>query len=79
MILPSTPTPDGMTKLEALRTAMRHINSLVSERREISWSMAWLEDIGHTETNPVTLALFATFWMDFYIAAAKSLADLRPT
>jgi len=29
--------------------------------------------IGHDETNPVTLTLISTFWMDLYIAAHKSL------
>ena len=81
-ILPSTPTPEGMTKLEALKTAMQHIEELVdpkTERRELSWSMAWFNDISHAETNPATLALFSTYWMDYYIAVAKALADLRPT
>ena len=29
--------------------------------------------IGHDETNPVTLTLISTFWMDLYTAAHKSL------
>jgi hypothetical protein len=82
LIFPSTPSPEGMVKLEALKHAMERISELIDpggERKPLSWSMAWLADIGHEATNPVTLTLFATYWMDTYIAVAKSLADLRPS
>ena len=81
LIFPSTPSPAGMAKLEQLKDAMRQLSELVEpdrERNELSWSMRWLTGIGHPETNPPTLTLFAVYWMNNYIAVAKSLKDIRP-
>jgi hypothetical protein len=41
--------------------------------REIGQHRLGSAAIGHNETNPVTLTLISTFWMDLYIAAHKSL------
>ena len=81
LIFPSTPSPAGMEKLEQLKDAMRQLSELVEpdrERKELSWSMRWLTAIGHRGTNPATLTLFAVYWMNSYIAVAKSLKDIRP-
>ena len=46
-------------------------------RKAPSWSMAWLQRIGLQETNVVRLSLFATYWVNKYIAVVKSLDDFR--
>ncbi len=81
LILPGAATPQGIAKLEALQAAMQDISRLVNdhgERKEFSWSAAWLNEVGHTESNPVTLSLFALFWIKYYSTVAGSLAELRP-
>ena len=81
LILPSTPTPAGLRKLDGLKAAMRDLGALLQpegERRQLSWSMAWLDGIGHIEANAAVLTLFAIYWMDFSGAVAGSLATLRP-
>ncbi len=81
LIFPGVATPQGIAKLEALRAAMQDISRLVDahgERKQFSWSAVWLNELGHTESNPVTLSLFALFWMEYYSAVAGCLAELRP-
>jgi hypothetical protein len=59
LIFPPKPTADGMTKLEAVKSAMKELDELFSEKKELSWCMKWFRGIGHEETNPAILALFA--------------------
>src|SRR5262249_18255910 len=58
LILPPSPTVEGMTKLEAVKSAMSDLNRLFSEKKELSWARAWFTGIGHNETNPETLMVF---------------------
>src|SRR6266852_4131713 len=78
-ILAETPTLEGLARADALRAAMLDLNGLTgpeAKERGLRWSAAWLSDIGHEESNPVRLTLFSLFWMDFYIAIAKSVKEL---
>ena len=81
LILPSTPTPEGLRKLDDLKAAMHDLGALLQpdgERSPLAWSMAWLDGIGHAQANAAVLTLFAAYWMDFSGAVAGSLAKLRP-
>src|SRR5262249_527688 len=74
LIFPPTPTPEGMTKPEAVKSAMLALHRLPSERKELSWARTWLADIGHNETNPATLALLVTL-MTMDMGALRELLD----
>ena len=81
-ILPGTPTPEGLEKLERLKAAMRDLGSLISggdKKRQLSWAKDWLNSIGHEEWNPVTLILFASNWMLDYTGIAGTLKDIART
>lgn len=81
LIFPPTPTQSGMATLEALRHAMKQLANLVDpngERKTLSWSADWLRGIGHEETNPMTLTIFATYWMNTYIMVCETLKKLLP-
>lgn len=76
-----SPMASGFDKAITIRSAMNDLNTLLGNgaaRRELSWSMAWFEEVGHRETNPAVLSLFAAFWMDRYIAAVKSTKEFAP-
>lgn len=47
-----------MTKLEAVKSAMKDIDELISEKRELFWARNWFSGIGHDEINPTTLVMF---------------------
>jgi len=69
-------TVSGLQKVDAAKAAMADLAMLLNSdgnRRELSWGMLWFQDIGHSETNPVRLALFASEWMDEYIALVKTI------
>ncbi len=79
-VFPSSPD-EGASLLAEVRTAMRDLNDLLApagQQRWMSWARAWLQDIGVEETNPVTLHLFATHWMDYYIMVVDSLREFKP-
>lgn len=78
-VFPSSPD-EGARPLEEVRTAMLDLNNLITppgQQREMSWARAWLQDIGLEETNPVTLALFATHWLDYYIIVVDALREFK--
>jgi hypothetical protein len=58
LILPP-PSQGGMTKLEAIKAAMKSHDQLFTEKKEFTWTRNWLKGIGHEETNPEALATFA--------------------
>ena len=59
LIFPAEPTPEAMRKLEAIKSAMLQLDEFFTEKRELSWCRGWLKEIGHDETNPETLVIFA--------------------
>jgi len=82
LILPGTPTPEGLEKVDKLNDAMRDLSSLISgshKRREAYWAKDWMNSIGHEEWNPVILMLFSSYWMQNYIAIASSLKEISRT
>jgi hypothetical protein len=82
IILGPSPTASGLEKLQNVKAAMADLNAILKDEargHELGWSMAWFQEIGHRETNPVVLSLFAGFWMDRYIAAVKSVREFTPT
>jgi hypothetical protein len=47
-----------------------------NNQRNARWSHNWFSDIGHEETDPITLGLFPIFWIDQHIAIRKRLAEM---
>jgi hypothetical protein len=71
------PTPLGLKKLEAIRSAMKELNLLLSAReagRELTWSLNWF---AREVSNPATLALFGMSWMTRWATIVKLLRDVR--
>jgi hypothetical protein len=74
-------SPESEIKLDAIRAAMRDLGILLdAESRGIqfSWAVEWLGDVGVSESNPVTLALFSTWWMNLYTMLIKTIRDSAP-
>jgi len=80
LIFPAQPDYDGMKTLQACKSAMQDLVVLVRPEgsKPLSWSMAWLSGIGHEETNPATLTLFANYWLSFLATVIESVNGLRP-
>ncbi len=77
-VLPSSPDDEGMTKLEALRGAMRRISDLVGpagKDQEFSWASSWFASMGHTESNPASLLAFVLEWTQYYVAVSTFLKE----
>jgi hypothetical protein len=62
-------------RLQAVRDAMKDIADLLTPRDDpyLSWARRWFAEIGHDETNPITLGVFLCFWMDWYKAVLTGL------
>jgi hypothetical protein len=56
-IFPRTGTAEGIAKLAAIKSAMKDIDRLIFDTKQLSWARNWFAGIGCDETNPVTLAL----------------------
>jgi hypothetical protein len=85
LIMPDSPTIEGMTKLEALNGAMRRLQDFLKDFREssdpqyFSWSRSWFAGIGYDQINVIDLHLFSMHWIDTYIAVRKSVDLLIPS
>ncbi len=53
-------------------------NSSSKTGKSMFWARNWLSSVSIEENNPVTLALFASKWMDYYIVVTDSLKDFNP-
>ncbi|HAF15680.1 MAG TPA: hypothetical protein DCK99_18690 [Blastocatellia bacterium] len=70
----------GMNIFGEVRDAMTDLNELITpqeQHRPMSWARNWLASASVDETNPATLDLFATGWMDYYIMVTKSLKQFN--
>jgi hypothetical protein len=79
ILFPQSPNmPPGAARLQAVRAAMQGLRVVMdpSDSRQLTWARNWFADIGHDETNPLTLTLFFTLWADLYIAAHESLEGM---
>ena len=82
LVIGPASTPESLAKLDALKAAMRDLRDLLfaeDQGRPLTWSRTWLTALGHEETNPVDLTLFATGWMTRAAAIVDLLKRLRPT
>ena len=79
-IFPVKPTRSGIVILDDVKRAMNDLSALLfpnGQPQEISWARNWLLDIGVDESNPVTLALLAMYWLDFHATASKALQSFE--
>ncbi len=58
------------------KQAIRHNRASVIA---MGWAMAWLKEVGIIETNPVTLANFASRWMGSYEVVHKTINQFSPS
>jgi hypothetical protein len=89
LLFPPTPQ-EGTDMLLDVRGAMRDIGELLTTKEEgraipsskagksMLWARDWLSRVGVEENNPVTLALFALKWIDYYTTIHESLTDFNP-
>src|SRR5882672_40847 len=72
----------GYRLLQSVRSAMQNLSELLwptDKSKELSWAVAWLQDVGITDVNPVDLVLFSKRWMDSYVMIANVLEEVRPS
>ena len=72
------PDDQSRTLLKQVQNSMSDLRALLAQkgnRKELSWARSWFQAIGIDVINPVDLTLFASNWMDQYIAATKSLRN----
>ena len=85
IVLPESPTVDGMTKLEALNGAMRRLSDFLKGYREspdpqyFSWVRSWFAGIGYDQINLIDMTLFSTYWINTCIGVRKSVYRLIPS
>ncbi|HEV2955616.1 MAG TPA: hypothetical protein VGX95_05830 [Xanthobacteraceae bacterium] len=59
LVFGSTPTDWAAVKVETIKSAMKSLDELFTQQKELTWSRNWLLDIGYDETNPATLTALA--------------------
>jgi hypothetical protein len=79
LIFPLTQTSEGMEKLEAIKSAMKNLDRLIFEKKELSWARSWFADIGHDETNPATLHLLVQLLALDTKSLRGLIRDIRPS
>jgi len=85
IVLPPSPTIDGMTKLEALNGAMHRFSDLLKGYREspdpqyFSWVESWFAGIGDDQLNVTYMTLFSTYWINSWLAVWRSVDQLTPS
>lgn len=89
LFLPPT-IQQGFDILLDVRGAMKDLSELLTVKNEdrtnssskagksMFWARSWLSSVSVEENNPVTLALFALKWMDYYTVVTDSLKDFNP-
>ena len=79
LILPPTPIPEGVEKLDLLKVAMRDIAALIDpDAKALNWSLHWLTDVGANDCNPVDLVLFSSYWVSLFSVMEKGISGFRP-
>ncbi len=75
-ILPTDSTGLAMwTKIDAARKDFAELLKCVEQRRgEPTWAMRWFSDVGGV-TNPATLTLFVSGFLDFWRTAASTFEE----
>ena len=71
--------PDRAARRQSVTVAVQDLNARMhppsmGNRYEIAreWSRTWFAGIGHKEMNPMTLAMFFSFWASEYTAVQKA-------
>jgi hypothetical protein len=78
ILFPQSPrTADAAARLQAVRDAGGDLEDLVELARKgeglLAWARKWFADIGHDETNPITLAQLSLFWSRLHIGVQNTL------
>ena len=88
ILFPQSPrTPAAAARLKAVRAAGGDLEDLVELGRKgplawkgegpLAWARKWFADMGHDETNPITLTQLSIFWMNLHIAVQKTLKQFH--
>jgi hypothetical protein len=78
LVFPCGASQEGASKLEAIKFAMKELDRLFSEKKELSWSRRWFNEIGHDETNPAALSMFALFIMEDTTSLRELIHEIGP-
>jgi hypothetical protein len=85
-IFGESPNPDRAARRQSVTVAVQDLNARMhppsmGNRYEIAreWSRTWFAGIGHKEMNPMTLAMFFSFWASEYTAVQKGLEAAAKT
>lgn len=74
LVFGANPTDEAANKLVSMKSAMKDLDQLFCQKKNLNWARNWLLDIGYDETNPITLFLFGYDWKSY----TKMLCDLMP-
>jgi hypothetical protein len=82
ILFPQSPgTPAAAARLQAVKAAMDDLADLVELARKgeglLAWARRWFADIGHDETNPITLAKLSNFLSQLHIGVQKTLKQFH--
>jgi hypothetical protein len=69
---------EGQMIVAEMKAAMTSLQEMFASNKQMSWSMAWLADIGINATNPADLMAFGWFWMGQFAAFQKTMATMEP-
>jgi hypothetical protein len=61
LIFPATPA-EGAAKIKAIKNAMGTLSELSGSDRWLTWSKAWLAEIGHETEDPISFMEFSLHW-----------------
>jgi hypothetical protein len=72
------PTPDSFEHLNEVKSAMSHLDSLISDGKPLSWAQGWLADFSRDQCNPVDMFIFSYYWLGQIASLLKYLGSLYP-
>jgi len=85
-IFAESSNPDRAVRRQSVTAAVQDLNARMhppsmGNRYEIAreWSRNWFAGIGHNEMNPMTLAMFFSFWSSEYTAVQNNLEAAAKT
>jgi hypothetical protein len=70
------PTSDSFEHLNEVKTAMSHLDSLISDGKPLSWAHGWLADLGRDQYNPVDMFIFSQYWLGQIASLLEYLGTL---
>ena len=70
-------TPDSLERFNEIKSAMKDLISLISDRQELTWAQRWLADLGYDIYNPVDLFALSLYWGNHLASLSEYLQTLH--